>query len=932
MFQKVYFMKQKNKREEYISMKKFGLALLTLTAFISTVAIPVQVKGEPTEDIEINEVNFPDSVFREKVKTYDTNSNNILEKEELDIVTGIGVENVTDTINPSYIYSLKGIEFFCNLEGLDCRNNKISEIDLSHNEKLERLSCGFNELSKLDVVNNPNLEYLDCNNNDITELKISDSNKLKILYCNNNEINSLDISKNTNLITLECENNELTELDLKNNNKLSNLYISGNKLAFLNITNSSFMNGSSYYLGACYCAIEENSFDFNQFEDFNINNIYNLKGASLNDGVLTFDQGSAYASYNYLCGTSLYGANIYLTVSLTGVPLNCIQINEDNFPDERFRNEIGACADKLLEISGYRQDGYLNKNELEEFTSTSLMGSVSSLIGIENFPNLAGLAISGGNLGQVDLSKNTKLESLMLSKCNLSSIDISHQTKLKTLTCDGNNITELNLSNNTDLESLDCTKNKIKILDLTNNTELAYLSCRNNLISELHISEEAYLETLYVNNNSLLYLDINTDNLSNYEVSSQIIYTDSSKIDFSNMSGFNNNNVLSLTGASLYNDVLTLKSNTATYRYFCGLDSTDTPIYMDVTIYNITKANSLSITPSEIELTQGDSFMLTSNISPDGAAYQNVSWESSDNTIASVSSNGVVVANKPGDVTITCKTQDGSNIYAACKITVNAKEDNNSQKSETEDKEIVYTQTELFVKRLYNECLNREPDSFGLGYWSLSLDYNEKTGTEVAKGFIFSKEYKQKNTSDEEYIEMLYNVFLDRSSDADGKAHWLELLGNGVSREYVFRGFAMSQEYTNICNFYGIGRGSVTLTQARDKNPQLTAYVNRMYLKALERSGEEDGLNHWCESIQSASKTPEQVAEAFINSKEFQMKNLNDEEYVKVLYRTFMGREYDQSGLEHWLGELKRGSSREDVMHRFAISKEFQNIQASFGL
>ena len=56
---------------------------------------------------------------------------------------------------------------------------------------------------------------------------------------------------------------------------------------------------------------------------------------------------------------------------------------------------------------------------------------------------------------------------------------------------------------------------------------------------------------------------------------------------------------------------------------------------------------------------------------------------------------------------------------------------------------------------------------------------------------------------------------MDRTSDAGGKAYWMEALANGVSREYVFRGFAMSQEYTNICNKYDIGRGSVTLTQAR---------------------------------------------------------------------------------------------------------------------
>ncbi|MDE7367845.1 MAG: DUF4214 domain-containing protein, partial [Lachnospiraceae bacterium] len=52
----------------------------------------------------------------------------------------------------------------------------------------------------------------------------------------------------------------------------------------------------------------------------------------------------------------------------------------------------------------------------------------------------------------------------------------------------------------------------------------------------------------------------------------------------------------------------------------------------------------------------------------------------------------------------------------------------------------------------------------------------------------------------------------------------------------------------------------------------------------------------------------------------------------RVLYRTFMGRECDQAGLNYWLGELNRGCSRENVLRRFAGCKEFRDIMAQFGL
>lgn len=250
----------------------------------------------------------------------------------------------------------------------------------------------------------------------------------------------------------------------------------------------------------------------------------------------------------------------------------------------------------------------------------------------------------------------------------------------------------------------------------------------------------------------------------------------------------------------------------------------------------------------------------------------------------------------------------------------------NSNKSSTE------INAEAFAARLYNLCLGRTPDASGLEHWTSVLTNKERSGAAVAYGFVFSKEYMARNTSNADYVTMLYSVFLNRTPDSEGYQHWIQYLEQGLSREYVFRGFAQSQEFTNICNSYGIERGSVTLTQARDQNPNLTAYVNRMYVCALGRQGEEDGLNHWCRTITQKVRTPEQVAEAFILSAEFKQKNLSDEEYVKVLYRTFLGREYDSEGLAHWIGELNRGCSRENILHRFATSKEFKGIQEKFGV
>ena len=111
-----------------------------------------------------------------------------------------------------------------------------------------------------------------------------------------------------------------------------------------------------------------------------------------------------------------------------------------------------------------------------------------------------------------------------------------------------------------------------------------------------------------------------------------------------------------------------------------------------------------------------------------------------------------------------------------------------------------------FASRLYTKCLGREAEEEGLKFWSLSLTNLEITGTKAAYQFFTSAEFVGFKTSDEEYIERLYETFMGRASDADGMAFWLKELEDGKTRDDVLYGFADSKEFTEICNTYGIDR------------------------------------------------------------------------------------------------------------------------------
>lgn len=239
---------------------------------------------------------------------------------------------------------------------------------------------------------------------------------------------------------------------------------------------------------------------------------------------------------------------------------------------------------------------------------------------------------------------------------------------------------------------------------------------------------------------------------------------------------------------------------------------------------------------------------------------------------------------------------------------------------------------EDFVKRLYTNILQREADPSGLKAWTDVLKSGKEQGAKVAQGFIESPEFQKRNISNAQYLEILYRTFFDREADKAGLDAWLGVLDSGLSRMHVLKGFAESNEFTEICEEYGIIRGNITLTAPMDQNEGVTKFIVRCYRLCLGREADKDGLNSWCAQILSGKNTAKEAAYGFVFSDEFKKKNLSDKEYVKTMYRVFMDREADPAGLDAWVKVLKSGKSREHVFNGFADSGEFKEICAGYGI
>jgi len=109
-----------------------------------------------------------------------------------------------------------------------------------------------------------------------------------------------------------------------------------------------------------------------------------------------------------------------------------------------------------------------------------------------------------------------------------------------------------------------------------------------------------------------------------------------------------------------------------------------------------------------------------------------------------------------------------------------------------------------FAARMYTKALGRPFDVDGINDWTNRYLTDVAEIGDIAYGFIFSTEFKNKNLNDSDYVDTLYRTFFDREPDEGGKQHWLEQLKNGASREDVMYGFVGSQECINLVNSFNI--------------------------------------------------------------------------------------------------------------------------------
>ena len=240
---------------------------------------------------------------------------------------------------------------------------------------------------------------------------------------------------------------------------------------------------------------------------------------------------------------------------------------------------------------------------------------------------------------------------------------------------------------------------------------------------------------------------------------------------------------------------------------------------------------------------------------------------------------------------------------------------------------------EAFVKRCYQLILGRDADQGGLQGWSDALESNTATAAQIIDGFVRSAEFTNRNLSNADSVDILYQTMLGRAADEGGKAGWVEVLAQGNSYAAVINGFCGSAEFSALCNDYGITPGSITLMSglyigeaARRNVDKVTAFVQQNYSAVLGREADEQGLKDYTRALMYYLETPQQVIHDFIFSPEYQEQLPGNEAFITTLYQVYLGREPDAEGLAVWVDQLNTGATLESIVDGFANSDEFAAV------
>jgi hypothetical protein len=205
-----------------------------------------------------------------------------------------------------------------------------------------------------------------------------------------------------------------------------------------------------------------------------------------------------------------------------------------------------------------------------------------------------------------------------------------------------------------------------------------------------------------------------------------------------------------------------------------------------------------------------------------------------------------------------------------------------------------------FVRQVYLDFLNREPEPAGLTFWVEQLIAGNVTRAALVEQYLLSPEFGERIAP----VVRLYFAYFRRIPDYDGLMYWVNDLAQGGSLLGISNAFATSAEFIDT---YG------SLDNA--------AFATLVYQNVLGRDPEAGGLTYWTDQL-NGGLSRGQMMIGFSDSAENQQL-MAHKVYVTMVYMGLLRRAPDAGGFAYWVDSMNQGSSGQGLIDGFLTSAEY---------
>ena len=787
----------------------------------------------------------------------------------------------------------------CSQETNDTECTKIKVLNVTGLDNLSTIECEYNEISVLDT-SNKNMYRLKCTDNKISKLDLSSSVQLSDLYCSDNQLTSLDLSASTELRYVKCYNNKITKLTLPETSRMTGLECFNNQLKALDVSKQS----SLYYL-------------------------------TCNDNALTSLKVSGLKSLD-----TCYCQNNELTsLDVTG----CSKLKDLNCQDNKLSSLVLTDAVMLRTVQCC--GNCLKKLDLSGLTALQWLDCRVNLLDSLNLsenPNMKDLVCYGNRIPSVNIDPCPILVEAAMSQVMLIPDSYNDETYDTIIYMSDSGMIRSDLTTGFISVSLTPTPTP---LPKPSNLKAEVKSATTILVTWDPIpgadtykityygeKDGAYVDGIkydYVDKPEFLRTDLKPGTTYNFYVGAD--YSDRrfpNPYDSVSATTFELTSVPKPTGATPKPTGATPKPTGATPK---PTGATPKPTGATPKPTGATpKPTGATPKPTGAKPKPTGATPKPTGATPKPTgATPKPTGATPKPTGATPKPTGATP--KPTGATPKPTGATPKPTGATPKPTGATPKPGQPTPTPKPKKEPTIAD---FVERLYTIALDRPSEPAGKAFWVNEIESGNRTGGNCAHFFLIeAPEFLNRGLSNDDFVETLYLTFFGRASEPAGKKFWVDGLKSGkMTKEYVINGFIDSTEWCNICATYGVKSGAPN-AKAEFASKNAIKFATRLYTECLGREPEEGGLKYWSLALTNLEQTGCSAAKNFFTSAEFVGFKLKDEEYVRRLYTTFMGRNPEASEVAYWAGEIKAGrQTKESVMAFFGQSEEFTKICKLYGI